>query len=270
MNNLNITLIQANLLWEDPEGNRAHFDQLMTEVQPGTDLVLLPETFNTAFPVDPVKFAETPDGPTMNWLKEKAQALHAVICGTLLLEEKGHYHNSLVWMRPDGSFELYYKRHTFILGGETPPVERGSDPLVVELNGWRIKPMVCYDIRFPVWSKNRYQNGQYDYDLGIYLANFPSTRIFVWDTLLMARAIENQAYFIGVNRIGDDPEGVHYSGDSQIINPKGEVICMARSDMEAVVPFTLDYEKLHSFREKFPVGRDWDNYQLSTANSQLS
>lgn len=270
MNNLNITLIQADLRWQDRQGNLEHFGELLQEVPAGTDLILLPETFNTAFPVDPVKFAETPDGPTMNWLKEKAQALHAVICGTFLLEVDGHYHNSLVWMRPDGSFELYHKRHTFTLGGETPPVERGSEPLVVELNGWRIKPMVCYDIRFPVWSKNRYQNGQYDYDLGIYLANFPSSRIFVWDTLLMARAIENQAYFIGVNRIGDDPEGVHYSGDSQIINPKGEVICMARSDMEAVVPFTLDYEKLHSFREKFPVGRDWDNYQLSTANSQLS
>ena len=266
MNNLKIAFIQADLRWQDQQGNLEHFSELLQEVPMETDLVLLPETFNTAFPVDPVKFAETLDGPTMNWLKEKAQALHAVICGTLLLEVDGHYHNSLVWIRPDGSFELYHKRHTFTLGGETLPVERGSEPLIVELNGWRIKPMVCYDIRFPVWSKNRYQNGQYDYDLGIYLANFPATRIFVWDTLLMARAIENQAYFIGVNRIGDDHDGVHYSGDSQIINPKGEVICMARSDMEAVVPFTLNYEKLYSFREKFPVGKDWDSFRLLTSD----
>lgn len=262
MNNIHLTFIQADLYWQDKQANLDHFSQLLKEVPSETDLVLLPETFNTAFPVDPKEFAETTDGPTVQWMKLQAQSLHAVICGTLLLEVDGHYHNSLVWMQPDGSFELYHKRHTFTIGGETLPVERGSEPLIVELNGWRIKPMVCYDIRFPMWSRNRYQNGQYEYDLGIYLANFPASRIFVWDTLLMARAIENQAYFVGVNRIGEDPEGVHYSGDSQIINPKGEVICMARSNMEAVVPFTLDFEKLHSFREKFPVGKDWDPFCL--------
>ncbi len=269
MNNLNIVLIQADLRWEDPEGNREHFDQLMTEVPADTDLVLLPETFNTGFPVDPVKFAETPDGVTMNWLKAKAQKLDVVVCGTLLLKGDGHYHNSLVWMRPDGSYELYHKGHTFTIGGEKEPIERGEEALVVELKGWKIKPMVCYDIRFPVWARNGYHDGNFDYDLGIYLANFPSSRIFVWDTLLMARAIENQAYYIGVNRIGDDPEGIHYSGDSQIINPKGEVICMVRSDVEAVVPFSLDYEKLQNFREKFPVGKDWDSFHLLTPNSSL-
>jgi predicted amidohydrolase len=262
MKNLHLTYIQANLQWQDKEANLEHFSELLKDVPSETDLVLLPETFNTAFPVDPKEFAETTDGPTVRWMKQQSQELKAVICGTLLLEVDGHYHNSLVWMRPDGSFELYHKRHTFSIGGETLPVERGSESLIVELNGWRIKPMVCYDIRFPVWSRNHYENGKWEYDLGIYLANFPSSRIFVWDTLLMARAIENQAYFIGVNRIGDDPEGVHYSGDSQIINPKGEVVCMARSDMEAVVPFILDYEKLHSFREKFPVGKDWDPFCL--------
>lgn len=260
MNNLHVTYIQANLFWQNKQANLEHFSELLKEVPSETDLVLLPETFNTAFPVDPNAFAETIDGPTVLWIRQKAQELDAVICGTLLLEVDGHYHNSLVWMRPDGSYELYHKRHTFSIGGETLPVECGSEPLIVELNGWHIKPMICYDIRFPVWSKNHFENSQYEYDLGIYLANFPTSRIFVWDTLLMARAIENQAYFIGVNRIGDDQDGVHYSGDSQIINPKGEVICMARSDMEAVVPFTLNYDKLQSFREKFPVGKDWDPF----------
>ena len=266
MNHLRLTYLQADLRWQDKQANLEHFDQMLKEVPMETDLVLLPETFNTAFPVDPMKFAETPDGPTMNWLRAKAQELNAVLCGTLLLKVDGHYHNSLVWMRPDGSYELYHKRHTFTIGGENPPIEKGSEQLIVTLNGWRIKPMVCYDIRFPVWSRNHYENGQYEYDLGIYLANFPASRIFVWDTLLMARAIENQAYFIGVNRVGDDPEGVHYSGDSQIINPKGQVICMAKSDMEAVVPFVLDYEKLQSFREKFPVGKDWDSFRLLTSD----
>jgi predicted amidohydrolase len=266
MNNLHLTFIQANLQWEDPDGNRMHFDQLMKEVPSETDLVLLPETFNTAFPVDPKAYAETEEGPTMQWMKQKAKELDAVICGTLLLNVDGHYHNSLVWMRPNGSYEPYHKRHTFTIGGETLPVEPGSEPLIVELNGWRIKPMVCYDIRFPIWSRNRYQDGQYAYDLGIYLANFPASRMNVWDTLLQARAIENQAYYVGMNRIGDDPEGVHYSGCSQVINAKGEVICMAKSDMEAVVPCVLDYEKLQNFREKFPVGKDWDPFCLLSSD----
>ena len=258
MDNLIITIIQSDLRWEDPQGNREHLDLLMAEVRPDVELVLLPETFNTGFPVDPLRFAETPDGPTMQWMSAKAKDLNAVVCGTLLLNLDGHYHNSLVWMRPDGSYELYHKRHTFAIGGEKEPIERGTEPLIVELNGWRVKPMICYDIRFPLWSRNRYRKGQYEYDLGIYLANFPASRMNVWDTLLQARAIENQAFFIGVNRIGDDPEGIHYSGDSQIINPKGEVICMAKSDVEAVAPCVLDYDTLHKFREKFPVGNDWD------------
>ena len=263
MNNLNVTYIQADLQWQDQQANLEHFSELLNEVPSDTDLVLLPETFNTAFPVDPKVFAETVDGPTMKWMKQKAHELNAVVCGTLLLEVDGHYHNSLVWMRPDGGYEMYHKHHTFTLGGETLPVERGTESLIVELNGWHIKPMICYDIRFPVWSRNHCENGRYEYDLGLYLANFPASRIFVWDTLLMARAIENQAYFIGVNRVGDDPDGVHYSGDSQIINPKGEVICMARSDVEAVVSMSLNFEKLQSFREKFPVGKDWDSFTLN-------
>ena len=171
MNNLHLTYIQADLRWEDPQGNRDHFDELLKEVPSETDLVLLPETFNTGFPVDPLRFAETPDGPTMNWMQTKAQELDAIICGTMLLNLNGHYHNSLVWMRPDGSYELYHKRHTFTIGGEKEPIERGTERLIVELKGWRIKPMICYDIRFPIWSRNHYENGCYDYDLGIYLAN---------------------------------------------------------------------------------------------------
>lgn len=258
MNNLNITLIQADLRWEDPDGNRTHFDQLLKEVPSGTDLVLLPETFNTGFPVNPLKLAETHSGPTMNWLRTKANELNAVVCGTMLFHVDGHYHNSLVWMRPDGSYELYHKRHTFAIGGEKDPIEPGTESLIVTLNGWKIKPMICYDIRFPLWARNHYRNGVYDYDLGIYLANFPESRIEVWNTLLKARAIENQTYYIGVNRIGDDPEGVHYNGHSQVISPKGEILADTEPDMEAILSCTLDYEKLQNFREKFPVGKDWD------------
>lgn len=266
MTDLQITYIQSDLHWEDPQANLEHFSQLLKEVPAETDLVLLPETFNTAFPVEPKVFAETTDGPTMQWLQQKAQELNAVICGTFLLEIDGHYHNSLVWMRPDGNYELYHKRHTFTLGGENLPVEPGEKPLIVELNGWRIKPMVCYDIRFPVWSKNRYQDGRYEYDLGIYLANFPDSRMRVWDVLLQARAIENQAYYIGVNRVGDDPQEVHYSGHSQAISPKGKVVSEANADTETVVSCVLDYEKLQNFREKFPVGKDWDPFCLLSSD----
>lgn len=262
MSELLISFIQADLRWEDPDGNRTHFDQFLKEVPSGTDLVLLPETFNTGFPVDPLRFAETLDGHTMNWLSNKAQELNAVICGTMLLYVDGHYHNSLVWMRPDGSYELYHKRHTFAMGGEKEPIEPGKAPLVVELKGWKIKPMICYDIRFPLWARNHYQHGVYDYDFGIYLANFPESRIEVWNTLLKARAIENQTYYIGVNRIGDDPEEVHYSGESQLISPKGKVISKAEPDKEAILSCTLDYEKLLKFREKFPVSKDWDDYKF--------
>jgi predicted amidohydrolase len=148
------------------------------------------------------------------------------------LEKGGHYYNSLVWMRPDGSYELYFKRHTFTMGGEDKLVERGEKQLIVELKGWRIRPMVCYDIRFPVWARNRYENGQYEYDLAFYLANFPDSRMIVWNTLLVARAIENQAYWIGVNRVGEDANDLHYSGESQVINSRGEVISKAEAYKE--------------------------------------
>ena len=258
MNNLHVTYIQSNLLWQNKQANLEHFSQLLQKVPSETDLVLLPETFNTAFPVDPKAFAETTDGPSMMWMKQKAQELNAVLCGTMLLNVDGHYHNSLVWMRPDGSYELYHKRHTFAIGGEKEPVERGVEPLIVELKGWHIKPMICYDIRFPVWSRNHYKDRRFDYDMGIYLANFPAPRINVWNTLLQARAIENQAYFIGVNRVGDDPEGVHYSGHSQVLDAKGALVSKADPDQETVISCVLDYDKLQNFREKFPVGKDWD------------
>lgn len=265
MKDLNIAYIQANLKWEDKVTNLQHFSDLMKQVKPETDLVLLPETFTTAFPVDPKRFAETEDGTTMQWLHDQAKAKNAVVCATFPLEKDGHYYNSLVWMRPDGSYVLYFKRHTFTMGGEDKLVERGEKQLVVELNGWRIRPMVCYDIRFPVWARNRYKDGQYEYDLGFYLANFPDSRMNVWHTLLQARAIENQAYWIGVNRVGEDANGLSYSGDSQMINARGQVISKAESYQEAVLHCTLDYDALQRFRTKFPLGPDWDGFEISAA-----
>ena len=263
MQNLNLAYIQADLRWEDKRANLTHFEELLAQVQPETDLILLPETFTTAFPVDPKRFAEPLDGPTMQWLHNQANAKNAVIATTFPIEKDGHYYNSLVWMRPDGSFELYFKRHTFTMGGEDKLVERGEKQLIVELNGWKIKPMVCYDIRFPIWARNRYKDGQYEYDLAFYLANFPDSRMIVWNTLLVARAIENQAYWIGVNRVGEDAHGLHYSGESQVINARGEIVAKAEPYKEAVVNATLDYDALQRFRTKFPLGPDWDGFQLN-------
>ena len=262
MQNLNLAYIQADLKWEDKKVNLMHFDLLLEQVKPDTDLILLPETFTTAFPVDPKKYAETVEGPTMQWLRKKAQAKKAVIATTFPLSIDGHYYNSLVWMRPDGSYERYFKRHTFTMGGEDKLVERGEKQLIVELKGWRIKPMVCYDIRFPVWARNRYENGQYEYDLAFYLANFPDSRMIVWNTLLVARAIENQAYWIGVNRVGDDANGLRYSGESQVINSRGEVISKVAPYQEAVMHCTLDGDGLQRFRQKFPLGPDWDRFTI--------
>ena len=262
MDSLNIAYIQADLCWEDKEANLLHFSDLLQQVQSDADLILLPETFTTGFPVDPKLFAETVDGPTMQWLREKAQAKNAVICATFPIDINRHYYNSLVWMRPDGSYELYFKRHTFTMGGEDKLVERGDRQLIVELKGWRIRPMVCYDIRFPVWARNRYKDGQYEYDLAFYLANFPDSRMIVWNTLLIARAIENHAYWIGVNRIGEDANDLHYSGESKVINSRGKVISKAEPYQEAVLHCTLDYEELQHFREKFPLGPDWDGFEI--------
>ena len=264
MKNLNIAYIQADLKWEDKAANLEHFGQLLGQVRPDTDLILMPETFTTAFPVDPKQFAEKEAGPTMQWLKNQAQTKNAVIATTFPLDIDGHYYNSLVWMRPDGSYEKYFKRHTFTMGGEDKLVERGDKQLIVELNGWRIRPMVCYDIRFPVWARNRYTDGRYEYDLAFYLANFPDSRMIVWNTLLVARAIENQAYWIGVNRVGEDANSLHYSGESQVINARGEVISKAEPYQEAVLHCTLDYEKLERFRQKFPLGPDWDHFTINS------
>ena len=262
MNDLNIAYIQADLVWENKHANLEHFERFLEQVDPDTDLILLPETFTTAFPVDPKLFAEALDGETMKWMREQARKKDAMLCGTFPLEMEGCYYNCLVCMRPDGSYELYPKRHPFSIGGEHQLVKRGEKQLIVEWRGWKLKPMVCYDIRFPIWARNRFIDGQYEYDLGFYLANFPDSRMQVWNGLLLARAIENQAYYIGVNRVGEDANGLHYSGESQVVNARGEVVSKMAPYQEGVAHCTLDADKLLRFREKFPLGPDWDGFEI--------
>jgi len=262
MEDLHLLYLQSNLVWEDPVKNRDHFDEIILREDGGFDLVVLPETFTTGFPVDPAPFAESVDGESLAWMRHLASETGAVIAGSLLLKEMNDYSNSFVWMRPDGSFERYDKRHVFSMGGEHEKIKPGSDALIVELKGWKIKPMVCYDLRFPVWSKNKYHKGNFEYDLAIYVANWPAVRAHPWNSLLVARAIENQCIVLGVNRIGKDGLGNEYAGHSKVVDPKGQIISQAQEGKEKAVHVRLSYSQLQDFRNKFNVGRDWDTFEI--------
>ncbi|MBU1369775.1 MAG: amidohydrolase [Bacteroidetes bacterium] len=262
MQDLKIAYVQADLKWENPQANRSHFEALMAANHTKPDLIVLPETFTTGFPVDPRKFAEKQDGESFKWMQKQAEKHQAVITGSILLKQGNNFQNTLIWMRPDGTYETYAKRHVFRLGGEHERITPGAEQLFVQLNGWKIKPLICYDLRFPVWSKNNYHNGQFDYDLMLYVANWPAVRAEPWKQLLVARAVENLAYVLGVNRIGTDPQGIAYQGDSVLLNFKGEPISQAVAQKEMIIETTLSANQLKRFRDKFNVGLDWDSFEI--------
>lgn len=262
MQDLKIALVQSDIVWEDAQANLKHFDTLLGEIKEPVDLVILPEVFNTAFPVDPEKFAETIDGLTMNWLEEKAAQLNCTLTGSILLKKPEGYFNTLISMKPDGTFDEYSKRHVFHLGDEADTITPGNKRIIIQLKDWKIRPMVCYDLRFPVWSKNTYTDEIFEYDLLIYVANWPASRSYPWKQLLIARAIENQAYVIGVNRIGKDGMGNDYSGDSMVIDPKGQIEHLLTPNQEEMVIVKLSLSPLNAFRHKFNVGPDWDKFTI--------
>lgn len=270
MRDLNLAIIQTHILWEDPKGNYDHFLKKINEIEGHPDLIILPEMFTTGFPVDPEKFAEHLNGPTMKWMQQVAAEKDCVLTGSYLIENKGKNYNCLVWMRPDGSFETYYKRHVFHLGLESETISQGAEKLLVELKGWKISPMICYDLRFPVWSKNHYRDGKYHYDLLIFVANWPEVRNYPWKQLLLARAIDNQSYVIGLNRVGTDDNGISYSGDSAVVDPQGKIVAAAEAGKDSVLTATLSYGKMKEFREKFTVGADWDDFEILPDNTQDS
>jgi len=264
MPDLKILYLQSDLAWENPAANRTNFSALINKNINGHDLVVLPETFTTGFPVDPAPFAETLNGETTNWMLQTAQTTGAVITGSFLLKQSNKFYNSLLWVTPDGDIKSYFKRHVFSMGGEDKKITKGSKQLIVELNGWHIKPMICYDLRFPVWSKNRFNKDRgFEYDLAIYVANWPSQRSYPWETLLLARAIENQAYVLGVNRVGYDNLGNYYSGNSKMVDPKGKVISEAVAGKKAYKSVVISMDSLKQFRAKFNVGNDWDNFTFT-------
>lgn len=222
-----------------------------------TDLVILPEMFTTGFSMNPEALAEGMEDDTVRWMKRQAEILNAAIVGSFIYEEKSDFFNRLISVKPDGELDIYDKRHLFRIGDEHFHYKAGNQFLIVSWGGWRIRPLICYDLRFPVWA--RYRG---DYDLLVYIANWPESRRKVWKALLIARAIENQVYTIGVNRIGKDGRDIGYTGDSMVIDPKGETIFKANSNEESIQTVELSLEAQNEFREKFPVALDADDFEM--------
>ncbi|MGI4887364.1 MAG: amidohydrolase [Janthinobacterium lividum] len=259
-NDLTVTLVQADLHWHDPAANRAAFDALLGALTAPTDLVVLPEMFTTGFSMAAAALAETMQGPTVAWLRATAARLGAVVTGSVIIRAGDHYHNRLLWARPDGTLAHYDKRHLFTFADEhrTYAAGRGA-PLVEEWRGWRICPLICYDLRFPVWSRNP---AAAPYDLLLYVANWPAVRRGPWQVLLQARALENVAYVAGVNRVGTDGLGHAYAGDSALLNMRGEYLA-APGDAVGCVTRTLSGADLQDFRAKFPALQDGDEFTLA-------
>lgn len=264
MNDLRITLVQGATRWHDPAGNREYYAHLIAGLRGTTDLVLLPETFTSGFSNEAVAQAETMDGPTVAWIREQARALDAAICGSVQLRDGDRVFNRLLFATPDGDLRTYDKRHLFRYGREHERYAAGRERLTLDWRGWRICPLVCYDLRFPVFSRNRYDSeraGALDYDLLLYVANWPSARSYPWKTLIRARAIENLCYVAGLNRVGTDGNGLHYSGDSAVIDFLGLPVSECGEE-EVVVTTTLQAKELAAHRERFPAMLDADAFEL--------
>ncbi|QMU30594.1 amidohydrolase [Adhaeribacter radiodurans] len=258
MQNLTITFIQTPLYWHDRALNLEMLAHKIEEINQPTDLIILPEMFTTGFSMQAPELAETMYGPTLLWLQNMAAATKAVITGSLIIKEGENYFNRLIWMPPDGNYAYYDKKHLFRMAGETQVYAAGARKLIVTLKGWKVCPLICYDLRFPVWSRNV----QNEYDLLLYVANWPAKRDIAWKTLLPARAIENVAYVAGVNRIGDDGNGHLYNGDSMVVNFKGAILFSAGSK-ESTQTITLNRQELEDFRKSFPAYLDADDFTIS-------
>ncbi|NII11145.1 amidohydrolase [Oleiagrimonas sp. C23AA] len=264
MSPLTVALVQGATRWHDDAGNRAYYGALVRERVHGADLVIVPETVLTGFTNATDSQAQTMDGPGLAWMRELSIETGAVITGSLVIVEDGKHYNRLIWARPDGTWAQYDKRHLFRMAREHERYDAGRERLIVELNGWRICPMVCYDLRFPVWSRNGRQAqtaGGMDYDLLLFVANWPAPRREAWRTLLRARAIENLACVAGVNRVGTDGNELNYAGDSVVTDALGQPL-IELGAQEQVAQVTLDPAALLAHRERFPAWMDADGFAL--------
>lgn len=268
MSSLTITLIQPNLHWEDKKANLDMLSKKIESIEEKTEVIILPEMFSTGFSMNTELLAENMNGETVQWMKKTAAEKNIILTGSLIIKEDGNCFNRLIWMLPDGNYGYYDKRHLFAYGNEHLHYHAGNKRLIASVKGWKINLLVCYDLRFPVWARQSpLSSGEgsgvrSEYDLLVYVANWPQRRNHAWKTLLQARAIENQCYVVGVNRVGDDGTGIHYSGDSMIVDPLGEILYQKENE-EDIFTYTLEKEKLQAVREKFPFWKDADLFNIN-------
>lgn len=254
---MKITLVQQNIKWEDRSVNLENLGKKMSSVPPGTDIVVLPEMFTTGFSMNAESQAEDPQSLTYTWMQRTSVNEGFAVCGSYIVKRRGLFYNRWIFVDPEGNSWSYDKRHLFGPGGEDKIYTRGHERIVLLFRGIRVCPLICYDLRFPVWIRNRD-----DYDLLIISANWPESRSEVWITLLKARAIENQCYVAGVNRVGKDGRGIRYKGDTMIINPRGEIVVHANENEECMISADISLQDLFDFRKKFPVTKDADNFTI--------
>lgn len=269
---LSISLVQTSTLWHDPGANRARFEALFAALPTAGDLVILPEMFSTGFTMDSRAQAETMDGPTAQWLLAMAERYQRVFCGSIIIRDGEHFYNRLLWAAPDRALHTYDKRHRFRMAGEHEHYDAGARRLIVSINGWRICPLICYDLRFPLWSRNApimaaEAGNESVFDLLLYVANWPAPRHAAWQTLLPARAIENLAYVAAVNVIGVDGNDLSYAGGSGVWHPDGQPLAQLGA-REAVVTTRLERTHLHAWRNGFPAWQDRDAFTLNSDNQR--
>ncbi len=254
---LHITIIQPDIVWEDKTVNLQQYEEMISAIKGDKHIVVLPEMFSTGFSMDAERLAEQMNGPSVTWMAATAVKHRCIVTGSLIIEEDGKYYNRMLWVQPDGTIGCYDKRHLFAYAGEDKHYTKGEKRLIAQVNGWRINVMICYDLRFPVWARNQGE----EYDLILYVANWPEPRSLAWRTLLQARAIENQCYVAGVNRVGSDGKGFKYVGESSVFGPLGEKIWQAGSDVVCQT-LTIDKETLTKVRSSFPFLNDADKFLL--------
>lgn len=260
MSELKITLLQAPLEWENKEKNLHFFSAKIEALNELTDVVVLPEMFNTGFSMQSAKLAETMEGKSVEWMRTVAAKQNCVICGSLIVEDAGKYYNRLIWMQANGACSWYNKRHLFRMAGENEHYSNGENKVIVDYKGFKICLQVCYDLRFPVWSRRTARD---NYDVLLYVANWPERRSHAWKSLLVARAIENQSYVIGVNRVGVDGNNIAYSGDSVALSYLGEALTQNTAAAEWMETVTLHKNELLNFRKSFPAEKDADEFTIA-------
>ena len=264
MDALTFTLIQTQLVWEDKKKNLAMLSEKIAGIKKASQVIVLPEMFTTGFSMNAETLAETMDGITMQWMTSMAKESRSAIVGSFIVKELNSFYNRLVWMLPNGQFGYYDKRHLFAYGGEHQHYASGNKRFIAAANGWKLNLQICYDLRFPVWARQQtpaHEKIAPEYDVLVYVANWPERRSLAWKTLLTARAIENQCYVIGVNRVGEDGNGVYHSGNSMVVDPLGKILYHC-ADVEDCFTIKLDKNELVETREKFPFWKDGDYFSI--------